>query len=48
MASLGTTSQLEGTVMCQTSITLDTGASVHGRLLAQTAVSIDQSTVVQP
>lgn len=46
--SLGTTSHFEGVVLSQTSITLQTGASIHGRLLAQTAVSIDSSTVVAP
>ncbi len=45
---LGTTSHFEGTVMSQTSITLETGASINGRLLAQTAVSIAGSTVVAP
>ncbi len=45
---LGTTAHLEGTVLSQTSITLNTGASVNGRLLAQTAVAIDGSTVVKP
>jgi len=48
VASLGTTSHMEGIVLCQTAITLGTGASVNGRLLAQTAVSLDQSTVTQP
>lgn len=48
MVDLGTTSHLEGVILCQTAITLRTGASVHGRLLAQTAVSLDSSTVVQP
>ncbi len=46
--SLGTTSHLEGVVLSQTSITLQTGASVNGRLLAQTAVNMDSSTVVAP
>jgi hypothetical protein len=46
--NLGTTAHLEGVVLCRTSITLLTGASVKGRLLAQTAVAIDASTVVQP
>ncbi len=46
--TLGTTSQLEGTILSQTSITLATGATVDGRLLAQTAVSIDSSVVVEP
>jgi hypothetical protein len=45
---LGTTAHLEGIVLCQTAITLRTGASVKGRLLAQSAVSIDGSTVVEP
>ncbi len=45
---LGTTSHLEGIVLCQTMINLRTGASVVGRLMAQTAVSLDASTVTQP
>jgi hypothetical protein len=48
LADLGTTSQFEGVVLGQTSIALETGASVDGRLLAQTAVTIDSSTVVEP
>ncbi|HSQ65326.1 MAG TPA: ice-binding family protein [Polyangiaceae bacterium] len=46
--SIGTTSHFEGIVLSQTSITLQTGASINGRLLAQTAVSLDSSTVVAP
>ncbi|HSY41773.1 MAG TPA: ice-binding family protein [Polyangia bacterium] len=45
---LGTTSHLEGIVLCQTMINLRTGASIAGRLMAQTAVSLDASTVTQP
>jgi hypothetical protein len=45
---LGTTSHLEGIVLCQTMINLRTGASVAGRLMAQTAVNLDASTVTQP
>jgi hypothetical protein len=45
---LGTTSHIEGVILCQTMINLRTGASINGRLLAQTAVSLDASTVVQP
>jgi hypothetical protein len=45
---LGTTSHLEGIVLCQTMINLRTGASIAGRLLAQTAVTLDTSTVTQP
>lgn len=48
IVDLDTTSHLEGVVLCQTAITLRTGASINGRLLAQTAVNIDGSTVVQP
>lgn len=47
-ASFGTTSHFEGIVLSQTSISLQTGASINGRLLAQTAVSIDSSVVVAP
>ncbi len=45
---LGTTAHFAGVILCQTAITLRTGASVNGRLLAQTAVNIDGSTVVEP
>lgn len=45
---LGTTAHAEGVILCETSITLRTGATVNGRLLAQTAVVLDGSTVVEP
>jgi hypothetical protein len=45
---LGTTSHLEGIVLCKTMINLRTGASIAGRLMAQTAVTVDTSTIVQP
>ena len=48
LVDLGTTAHWEGVVLTQTSITLQTGASIKGRLLAQTAVNIDGSTVVEP
>lgn len=48
LVEVGTTAQLRGNVLCATSITLNTGASVHGRLLAQTAVNLDSSRVVIP
>ena len=48
LADLGTTAHLEGVVLTQTSINLQTGASINGRLLAQTAVTIAGSAVVQP
>ncbi len=47
-ATLGTTSDFHGIILCQTAIVLQTGASVEGRLLAQTAVTLDASTVTQP
>jgi hypothetical protein len=40
--------QFEGTILGQTAIALQTGASINGRLLAQSAVSIEGSTVVEP
>jgi hypothetical protein len=45
---LGTTAHFEGIILCQTGITLQTGASINGRLLAQSAVNIDSSTIVEP
>jgi hypothetical protein len=45
---LGTTSHLEGVILTQTMIALETGASINGRLLAQTEVSLEKSTVVEP
>ncbi len=44
----GTTAHGEGIVLSQTSIILETGASIDGRLLAQTAVTLDSGTVVLP
>lgn len=46
--AIGTTSQFEGVVLCQTDINLGTLASVNGRLLAQTAVNLDQNVVTEP
>jgi hypothetical protein len=48
LVDLGTTSQVPGIIMSQTSITLQTGASVTGRLQAQTAVHLDSATVIDP
>jgi hypothetical protein len=48
LVELGTTAHMEGIVLGQTSITLQTGASIKGRLLAQSAVNIDGSAVVEP
>jgi hypothetical protein len=48
LVDLGTTAHAEGVILTQTSINMQTGASINGRLLAQTAVTIASSTVVQP
>ena len=45
-ADLDTTAHLEGTILCQTGISLKKGASINGRLLAQTAVTISGSAVI--
>jgi hypothetical protein len=46
--TLGTTSHFEGTILSQTAITLNTGASLHGRALAQTQVALDGNAVTLP
>ena len=43
--TLGTTSVLNGNVLCQTAIVLNAGATLNGRALAQTAVTLDSDTV---
>jgi hypothetical protein len=48
-ATLGSGSNFVGTVMAQTSITADTGATIAGRLLASTgAVTLDTNTITRP
>jgi hypothetical protein len=48
-ATLGTTTSFVGTILAQTSITLNNGASVQGRLLAQTgAVTLNNNTINAP
>jgi hypothetical protein len=46
--AIGTTAHFEGILLDQTSIAVNTGASVTGRLLAQTAVTLQKNTVTQP
>ena len=48
LVSLGTTAHGEGVILGETSIALQTGASINGRLLAQTAVTLASSRVVEP
>jgi hypothetical protein len=47
-ASLGTTVDFSGNILCKSLISLNTGAKVTGRLLSQTAVTLDASTVILP
>jgi len=47
-ATLGTTSDFKGNILCQTAITLETGATLYGRALAQSQVALDQATVTKP
>ena len=46
VVTVGTTADMEGEVMSQTSITLNTGATATGRLLAQTAVTLAGNVIV--
>ena len=46
-ATMGTTSHFEGTLMSQTGITFQTGATMNGKALAQTAVVLDANTLVK-
>ena len=48
LATLGTTSHLEGILLSKTMIALQTGASVNGRLFAQTAVTLQMNAVTAP
>jgi hypothetical protein len=48
VVTMGTTAHMEGVILAQTDIILQTGATINGRLLAQAAVTLDTSTIVQP
>jgi hypothetical protein len=41
-------SHFEGIILCQTGITMQTGASLHGRALAQTLVALDDDMITAP
>ena len=47
-ATLGTTSQFKGIILCKTNIAFNTGSSILGRALAQTAVTLNATTVTNP
>jgi hypothetical protein len=47
-ATLGTTSNFKGVILCQTAIALNTGATLTGRALAQTAVTLIANNVTTP
>jgi len=44
-ATIGTTAAMQGIILCQTAIVLNTGATLDGMALAQSAVSLDANTV---
>jgi len=46
--TLGTTSVLNGNVLCKTAIVMNSGARLNGRALAQTAVTMIANTVTMP
>jgi len=46
--TLGTTSVLNGNVLCKTAIVMNSGARLNGRALAQTAVTMISNTVTLP
>ena len=48
VVSIGTTAHMEGVILAQTQITLETGATANSRLLAQSAVTLDANAVTQP
>lgn len=41
-------SHFEGVILCQTGITMQTGASMHGRALAQTLIALDDNAITAP
>ena len=45
---IGTTAHVEGIILAQAAITLQTGASLNGRLFAQTAVTLQSNAVTEP
>jgi hypothetical protein len=48
LATLQTTSHLEGIVLSKTLIALKTGATVNGKLYSQTAVTLEKNRITKP
>ena len=48
IATLGTTCQFKGIILCKTQINLKTNAVLTGRALAQSQVTLDSNTVTAP
>jgi hypothetical protein len=47
-ATLGTTSQFKGIILCQTAINMQTGGSMVGRALAQSQITLQSNTITGP
>jgi len=47
-ATIGTTAEMKGNILCQSQIAFNTGASLVGRALSQTAVTLDSTTITAP
>ena len=48
LTMLGTTSNFEGIILCNTLIAVQTHATVNGRLFSQTAVTLQMNKITQP
>ena len=48
VVTIGPTAIMQGVILAQTNIVVQTGATVNGRLLSQTAVTLDVATVKVP
>jgi hypothetical protein len=47
-ATIGTTANFKGVILCQTAIAFNTGATILGRALAQTAVTLNATAITHP
>ena len=46
--TLGTTSDFSGIILCETLISMETGAAFNGKALAKTAVTLDSNNITNP